>query len=107
MIKLSNTAKKHFIYFLKKMPNVLGFRIEVKKKGCLGLSYNIDYVFSPKDKDYVQNFIKNYKIYIDNFSLFYIKGLYIDYIREGLNYKFIFKNPNQKKQCGCGESFFI
>ena len=29
----------------------------------------------------------------------------VDYVKQGLNYKFIFNNPNQTGQCGCGESF--
>jgi iron-sulfur cluster assembly protein len=31
----------------------------------------------------------------------------VDYVKQGLNYKFVFNNPNQTGQCGCGESFTV
>ena len=40
-------------------------------------------------------------------SLPFLQGARIDYVREGLNEKFAFENPNATSQCGCGESFSV
>jgi len=37
----------------------------------------------------------------------YLDGTQLDYTRDGLNEGFRFSNPNEKAQCGCGESFTI
>jgi iron-sulfur cluster assembly protein len=33
--------------------------------------------------------------------------LMIDYVKQGLQTKFVYQNPMQTGQCGCGESFTI
>ena len=47
------------------------------------------------------------KLVIDPKSLLYLDGTELDYVKEGLNEGFEFKNPNVKDECGCGESFHI
>jgi iron-sulfur cluster assembly protein len=37
----------------------------------------------------------------------YLNGTQLDFVREGLNEGFIFKNPNVSAECGCGESFTV
>ena len=37
----------------------------------------------------------------------YLRGLEIDYVRQGLNEGFQFNNPNERDRCGCGESFRV
>jgi len=44
---------------------------------------------------------------VDAKSQVYLDGLTIDWIRNGLNEGFEFKNPNERDRCGCGESFRI
>jgi iron-sulfur cluster assembly protein len=44
---------------------------------------------------------------IDPKSLIYLDGTELDYVKEGLNEGFEFKNPNVKDECGCGESFLV
>ena len=34
-----------------------------------------------------------------------IDGTTVDFVRQGLNEAFRFRNPNVKGECGCGESF--
>jgi iron-sulfur cluster assembly protein len=46
-------------------------------------------------------------VYIDPKSLAYIQGLEMDWVRNGLNEGFEFRNPNERDRCGCGESFRI
>jgi iron-sulfur cluster assembly protein len=47
------------------------------------------------------------KIIVDRQSLELIDGTEVDYVREGLNEAFKFRNPNASGECGCGESFSV
>ncbi len=47
------------------------------------------------------------KIIVDPKSLLYIDGTEMDFVKQGVNEGFEFKNPNAKAECGCGESFSI
>lgn len=47
------------------------------------------------------------KIIVDPKSLVYIDGTEMDFVKQGVNEGFEFKNPNAKGECGCGESFSI
>ncbi|MFY7698138.1 MAG: HesB/IscA family protein [Legionella sp.] len=106
MVTLSDQAREHIISYLIKN-NRHGIRLSVKKTGCSGLSYVVDYVEQPSDNDLVMPIQDRYIVCIDKNSYPYLKGINIDYIRHGLNYKFVFNNPNQTGQCGCGESFTV
>jgi iron-sulfur cluster assembly protein len=37
----------------------------------------------------------------------YLQGMIVDYVRQGLNEGFEFRNPNERDRCGCGESFRV
>lgn len=106
-IMLSDAAKRHFLSYLQKNEGVKGLRLSVKKTGCSGLSYVVDYVQDAQPDDVIQSLDNQYWIYVDKKSYPYLKGLNIDYVKQGLNYKLIFQNPNQTGQCGCGESFTV
>lgn len=47
------------------------------------------------------------KIIVDPKSLLYIDGTEMDFVKQGVNEGFEFKNPKAKAECGCGESFSI
>jgi iron-sulfur cluster assembly protein len=47
------------------------------------------------------------KVFVDPKSLVYLDGIEMDFVKEGLNEGFKFNNPNQKGECGCGESFTV
>ena len=106
-IHLTEAAVSHVLSYLAKTPNSQGIRFSVKKTGCSGLSYVVDYIDAPLAEDIVLPLDKSYVICIDRASYPYLKGLDVDYVRQGLNYKFVFINPNQTGQCGCGESFTV
>jgi iron-sulfur cluster assembly accessory protein len=106
-ITLSEAAQRHILTYLNKVPHSMGVRFSVKKTGCSGFSYDVEYVESPKENDIAQPLSTRYQIFIDKNSYPYLKGMHVDYVQEGLNYKFVFSNPNQKGQCGCGESFSV
>lgn len=81
-------------------------RVEVKKGGCSGLSYKLDFANDSRDGDKI--FENNgTEISVDPQSLMYIIGMTLDY-SGGLNGKgFVFINPNATKHCGCGTSFNV
>ncbi|KTD26896.1 HesB/IscA family protein [Legionella israelensis] len=107
MVSLTPAAERHILTYLSKNDENKGIRFSVKKTGCSGWSYVIDYVSSPEDNDIVTPFLDHYLLCIDKKSYPFLKGMEIDYVKQGLNHKFIFHNPNQTGQCGCGESFTI
>lgn len=106
-INFSESAVKHLLSYLEKQPEYVGVRLSVKKTGCSGLSYVVDYVNAPLDGDMVFPLAGDYLVYVDKSSYPFLKNMSVDYVKQGLNYKFIFNNPNQTGQCGCGESFTV
>lgn len=108
MIQISETAsKKISMLKLEDSKPVESFlRVEVKKGGCSGLSYKMDFDTALRDGDKAFEAFGE-KIVVDGQSLLYLIGLTLDY-SGGLNGKgFVFNNPNATKNCGCGSSFNV
>lgn len=81
-------------------------RVEVKKGGCSGLSYKMDFGNELKNGDKVFEY-HGEKLVVDTSSFMYLIGMTLDY-SGGLNGKgFVFNNPNATKSCGCGSSFNV
>ena len=81
-------------------------RVYVKKGGCSGLSYKMDFTNETKEGDKVFE-TSGEKVIVDTNSYLYLMGMSLDY-EGGLNGKgFVFSNPNAKKTCSCGISFGI
>lgn len=82
-------------------------RVNVKRGGCSGFSYKLDFDSEIGEKDKTFEPQNGLKIAIDPQSLLYIMGMTLDY-EGGLNGQgFIFSNPNATKTCGCGSSFAV
>ncbi len=81
-------------------------RVKVKKGGCSGWSYKMEFDTAVIEKDQVYE-MNGAKVVVDGQSLLYLLGMVLDY-EGGLNGKgFIFQNPNATKACGCGSSFGV
>lgn len=106
-VHLTERAMKHLLGSLSTQKDCKGLRFSVKKTGCSGLSYVVDYVKETTESDRVFPLQDDYQIFIENSSYPYLKNMSIDYVKQGLNYKLTFTNPNQTGQCGCGESFTV
>ncbi len=106
MIHLTDAAAKHISEFLANRGSGLGIRVGVKTAGCSGLSYVLEFVDTPDSNDEVFE-SGGVNVFIDPKSLVYLNGLTMDFVTEGLNSGFKFTNPNQKGECGCGESFTV
>jgi len=83
-----------------------GIRIGVRSKGCSGLSYTLEYADSHQPMDEVVE-TEGVKILIDPKASLFLIGTEMDYAEEQLKSGFVFKNPNEKGRCGCGESFHV
>jgi iron-sulfur cluster assembly protein len=106
MITVTDTAAKKIASVLSKRGTGIGIRIGVKTTGCSGLAYVLEYVDQLNEHDNAVE-CNGVRVIVDNKSLVYLKGLNVDYVRQGLNEGFEFANPNERDRCGCGESFRV
>lgn len=108
MIQVSETAAKKITALkVEDGASVDSFlRVFVKRGGCSGFSYKMEFDTAMKDGDKVFE-ANGARVVVDGQSLLYLIGLTLDY-EGGLNGKgFIFSNPNATKTCGCGSSFGV
>lgn len=106
MILLSEQAAARVRSNLEKRGKGLGIRVGVKTTGCSGLAYVLEYVDKIFEGDLIYE-SHGVHIYVDKKSLVYLEGLEMDWVKQGLNEGFEFRNPNEKNKCGCGESFNV
>jgi len=93
---------------LKERGQGIGLRLGVKKAGCSGLEYVVDYVDAKQENEIVFPVEENLAVYIALENLPFLHGTEIDYIKKGITGgELQFNNPNAKVSCGCGESFNI
>ncbi len=86
-----------------KGPDVVGLRIGIKKGGCAGMEYTMDWATERgKFDDVVEK--DGARVLIDPKAVMYLLGTEMDYKVDKLSSQFVFNNPNQKSSCGCGES---
>jgi iron-sulfur cluster assembly protein len=80
-----------------------GLRIGVKKGGCAGMEYTMDYVdeVDPLDEVVEQD---GARVMIAPMAQMFLFGTEIDYETSLLESGFKFRNPNVVDACGCGES---
>jgi iron-sulfur cluster assembly protein len=86
----------------------LGLRIFVAGGGCSGLQYGMTLDTKQDDADtevLIRHGDGEFKVFIDDMSLEYIKGSTVDYVDSLMGAGFTVNNPNAVSSCGCGHSF--
>jgi iron-sulfur cluster assembly protein len=81
-------------------------RINVKTKGCSGMSYDMSWTDAPTPSDEVVK-DKDLTVLVDRKASLFLIGTVMDYQVKNLTSGFTFINPNEKGRCGCGESFHV
>jgi len=105
-ITMTDSAAAHVRRHLDQRGSGLGLRLAVRTTGCSGLAYVLEFADEVAANDEVFE-DHDIKVIVDKKSLVYLNGTELDFQKEGLNEGFLFRNPNVKDECGCGESFTI
>lgn len=105
-ITLTPPAAERVKSYLASRGTGVGLRLGVKKTGCNGFSYVVNYADGVEDDDVVFE-DHGIQVVVDRDSLALIDGTEVDFVKEGLNEAFSFRNPNVSGECGCGESFSV
>ena len=105
-ISLTDSAAERVRSYLQKRGSGVGLRLGITETGCSGYSYVINYADAIEGGDIVFE-DRGVKIVVDPDALKLIDGTEVDFIKNGLNEAFSFRNPNVTGECGCGESFNI
>lgn len=105
-ISLTDSAANRVRNYLDKRGAGIGLRLGVTKTGCSGYSYVINYADTIDEADVVFE-DKGVTVIVDPKALPLIDGTEVDFVKNGLNEAFSFRNPNISGECGCGESFNV
>jgi iron-sulfur cluster assembly protein len=103
-VTLTDNALKRVRAFAAGGPPAL--RIGVKRTGCSGLAYVVNHAGAVTPEDIVFD-QQGVQVVVSQADLPLIDGTEVDFVRQGLNEAFRFRNPNAKGECGCGESFTV
>jgi iron-sulfur cluster assembly protein len=101
-VTLTPKAATQIVRLMAKDDQV-GLRIGVKKGGCAGMEYTMDFVADqdPNDEVVEQD---GARVMIAPMAQMFLFGTEIDYEVSLLESGFKFNNPNVSEACGCGES---
>lgn len=104
-VTLTEAAEQRVRTYLAQRGAGIGLRFGVRGSGCSGYAYVVDYADAVEENDAV--FGEDVKVVVDKGVLPLVDGTVIDFVRDGLNEVFVYRNPNVQGECGCGESFSI
>ena len=108
VISITKKASEHLQEIYKNAPiNSEGILVGVDKSGCSGYAYKLDYAKNIDPMKYEVIEKDGIKIFIEPKATMFLIGSEMDYSSDKLASRFVFKNPNEKSTCGCGESFSI
>ncbi|PAV92131.1 hypothetical protein WR25_26402 [Diploscapter pachys] len=105
-ITLTPNAVQRVRNLMQQQPDMNAIKIGVKKRGCNGMTYTVEYANEKGkyDEEVVQDGVR---IWIDSKAQLSLLGTEMDFETDKLSSGFVFRNPNIKGTCGCGESFSV
>lgn len=103
-VTLTPAAVARIRTYLAETPGGTGLRFGVRKSGCSGFAYVVDIAQTAGPDDTVFE-TDGVPVQVDADSLPQVDGTVIDFVSQGLNQQFVFRNPRVAGECGCGESF--
>ena len=105
-ITLTAAAAERARHFIAERGRGIGLRLGVRKTGCSGFAYVVNYADDARANDRIFDCL-GVRVLVDAESLALIDGTEVDFVRHGLSEAFRFRNPNVRGECGCGESFSV
>jgi iron-sulfur cluster assembly protein len=105
-VTLTPAAADRVRHFLASRGHGVGLRLGIRRTGCSGYAYVVNYAEDIGAADTVFE-DQGVKVVVDAESLDLVDGTEVDFVRHGLNEAFRFKNPKARSECGCGESFSL
>lgn len=104
IFSLTEAAVAHLRKLLSKQTDKKAIHLGVKKSGCSGFKYDINLVNTAQEGDHKIE-VAGLIFYVAQDAMQHVRGIEIDYVKEGLNSALKYHNPNATNVCGCGESF--
>ena len=103
-VSLTPSAAERVKQYLEQTPGAIGLSVSVRKSGCSGWTYALDIA---KEAHVDEQVFRSHgvDVRVPDTALAQLEGTEIDFVSQGLNQQFQFKNPRVTGQCGCGESF--
>lgn len=83
-----------------------GLRVDITSRGCSGLRYEVHPVAQAAPQEEIVE-DKGVRLFIPPSAVMFLLGSEMDYVEETFSSGFVFRNPNEKGRCGCGESFHV
>jgi iron-sulfur cluster assembly protein len=106
-ITLTPAAEQRITDLMARAPaDAIGVKLSTPRRGCSGLAYSVDYVTEEQKFDEKIE-TPGGTFYVDGASILYLIGSEMDWSEDDFAAGFVFKNPNAKGACGCGESFTV
>jgi len=105
-VTMTPSAVKHVRKQLDRQPEAKGIRLAIRKSGCSGFKYETQWVEDAAVDDKIFH-IDGVDVYVRQEHMALVNGIEIDFVTEGVNSVFQFRNPNATAECGCGESFTV
>jgi iron-sulfur cluster assembly protein len=105
-LRITDAAADRLRGLMADKDGVVGIRVGVKTAGCSGLAYTMEMADDVAKHDEVIE-EKGVRILIDPKAILFLIGTEMDWEEDKLQAGFVFRNPNEKGRCGCGESFHV
>lgn len=90
-ITITPAAAQQFGNLVAQESDVIGVRIFVGGGGCSGMKYGMTFADKSSQYDSILH-LANLDVYIDAVALGFLTGVEIDFVTEGANKNFVFKN---------------